>query len=72
MGSIWFWLETAITSLNSVNQLIFVAVNFGVLFEVRTEFLNKPIIYTNSGFKGPYYHVDKKTSTRWNYLQSNS
>jgi hypothetical protein len=30
----------AITSLNSVNQLIFVVVKFGVLFEVRTEFLN--------------------------------
>jgi hypothetical protein len=30
----------AITSLNSVNQLIFVMVKCGVLFEVRTEFLN--------------------------------
>jgi hypothetical protein len=30
----------AITSLNSVNQLIFVIVKSGVLFEVRTEFLN--------------------------------
>jgi hypothetical protein len=27
-------------SLNSVNQLIFVMVKYGVLFEVRTEFLN--------------------------------
>jgi hypothetical protein len=27
-------------NLNSVNQLIFVMVKFGVLFEVRTEFLN--------------------------------
>jgi len=27
-------------SLNSVNQLIFVMVKCGVLFEVRTEFLN--------------------------------
>jgi hypothetical protein len=27
-------------SLNSVNQLIFVMVRCGVLFEVRTEFLN--------------------------------
>jgi hypothetical protein len=40
----------AITSLNSVNQLIFVMVKCGVLFEVRTEFLN--IIYTSFGFKG--------------------
>jgi hypothetical protein len=30
----------AIISLNSVNQLIFVTVKCGVLFEVRTEFLN--------------------------------
>jgi hypothetical protein len=30
----------AITSLNSVNQLIFLMVKCGVLFEVRTGFLN--------------------------------
>jgi hypothetical protein len=30
----------AITSLNNVNQLIFVVVKYGVLFEVRTGFLN--------------------------------
>jgi hypothetical protein len=29
----------AITSLKSINQLIFVMVKYGVLFEVRTEFL---------------------------------
>jgi hypothetical protein len=33
-------MQTAITSLNSINQLIFVMVKCGVLFEVRTEFLN--------------------------------
>jgi hypothetical protein len=27
-------------SLNSINQLIFVMVKWGVLFEVRTEFFN--------------------------------
>jgi hypothetical protein len=32
--------NTAIISLNSVNQLIVVMVKCGVLFEVRTEFLN--------------------------------
>jgi hypothetical protein len=37
-----------IISLNSVNQLIFVMVKCGVLFKVRTEFLN--IIVTYSGF----------------------
>jgi hypothetical protein len=40
MGFLCFSLYTAITSLNSVNQLIFVMVISGVLFEVRTEFLN--------------------------------
>jgi hypothetical protein len=30
----------AITSLNSINQLIFVMVKCGILFKVRTEFLN--------------------------------
>jgi hypothetical protein len=37
-------------NLNNVNQLIFVMVKCGVLFEVRTEFLNN--IYTSFGFKG--------------------
>jgi hypothetical protein len=36
--------ETSVSSkslnLNSINQLIFVMVKCGVLFEVRTEFLN--------------------------------
>jgi hypothetical protein len=40
MGFAWFSLQTAVTFLNSINQLIFVMVTFGVLFEVRTEFLN--------------------------------
>jgi hypothetical protein len=40
----------AITYLNSVNQLIFVMAKCGVLFEVRTKFLN--VIYTSFGFKG--------------------
>jgi len=35
-----FSVKTAIISLNSVNQLIFVMVKCGVLFEVRTGFLN--------------------------------
>jgi hypothetical protein len=29
-----------VLNLNGVNQLIFVMVKYGVLFEVRTEFLN--------------------------------
>jgi hypothetical protein len=40
MGFVWFSLQTAIIYLNSVNQLIFVMVKYGVLFEVRTGFLN--------------------------------
>jgi hypothetical protein len=37
---LWFSDQTAIISLNNVNQLLFVMVKRGVLFEVRTEFLN--------------------------------
>jgi hypothetical protein len=40
IGFVWLSLQTAIIFLNSVNQLIFVMVKCGVLFEVRTEFLN--------------------------------
>jgi hypothetical protein len=36
--------------LNSINQLIFLMVKCGVLFEVRTESLNN--IYISFGFKG--------------------
>jgi len=39
MGSCYS-LQTAIISLKGINQLIFVMVKCGVLFEVRTEFLN--------------------------------
>jgi hypothetical protein len=41
MCFVWFALQTAIISLNSVNQLIFVIVKCGVFFAVRTE-LFKP------------------------------
>jgi hypothetical protein len=37
-------------NLNSVNRLIFVMVKYGVLFEVRTEFLNS--MYKSCGIKG--------------------
>jgi hypothetical protein len=47
---VWFSRKTAIISLNNVNQLIFVMAMCGVLFEVRTEFLNN--IKTRFGFKG--------------------
>jgi hypothetical protein len=40
VGLARFSLQTAIISLNSINQLIFVMVKCGVLFEVRTGFLN--------------------------------
>jgi hypothetical protein len=40
MGFLCFSALTAIISLNSINQLIFVMVKCGGLFEVRTEFLN--------------------------------
>jgi hypothetical protein len=40
MCFICFSEQTLITSLNSINQLILVMVDYSVLFEVRTEFLN--------------------------------
>jgi hypothetical protein len=40
MNLVRFSVLTAIISLNGINQLIFVMVKCGVLFEVRTEFLN--------------------------------
>jgi D-alanyl-lipoteichoic acid acyltransferase DltB (MBOAT superfamily) len=40
IGFEWFSLQTAIISLNSVNQLIFVMVKCDVLFEAWTKFLN--------------------------------
>jgi hypothetical protein len=43
-------MYTAIISLNSINQLIYLMAKCGVLFEVRTGFLNK--MKTNFGFKG--------------------
>jgi hypothetical protein len=49
MGLVWSSVQTAIVSLNSVNQLIFVMVKCDVLFEVQTEFLN--IIWTSFGSK---------------------
>jgi hypothetical protein len=39
-----------IVYLNSVTQFIFVMVKCGVLFEVRTEFVN--IVKTSLGFEG--------------------
>jgi hypothetical protein len=40
MDFLCFSLQTAIISLNKINQLIFVMVKCGVFFEVGTEFLN--------------------------------
>jgi cytochrome bd-type quinol oxidase subunit 1 len=50
MGFIWFSLSVGIIFLISINQMIFVMEKCGVLFEVRTEFLN--IINISFGFKG--------------------
>jgi hypothetical protein len=49
VGFVWFSLKTAIITLQSIKQLLFVMVKCGVLFHVRTEFL---ITHTNFGFKG--------------------
>jgi hypothetical protein len=40
VGFVSFLAEAGIISLNSVNKLIVAVVKCGVLFEVRTEFLN--------------------------------
>jgi hypothetical protein len=50
VGFVCFSELTAIISLNSVNQLIFVMVKSCVFFAVRTEFLNT--VQTNFIFKG--------------------
>jgi hypothetical protein len=39
-----------VPTVNSINQLIFVMVKCGVLFEVRTEYLS--VIYMSFSFKG--------------------
>jgi hypothetical protein len=51
-------VQTAIISLNRVNQLIFLMAKSGVLFEVRSEFLN--VIYASFGFKGLSIYTQKK------------
>jgi hypothetical protein len=40
MSFVWFSLQTAIVSLNTINQLIFVMMKCRVLFEVWAGFLN--------------------------------
>jgi hypothetical protein len=47
--------------LNGINKLVFVMVNFCVLFEVQTETLN--IIQTRFGFKG--LNVNSKVPARY-------
>jgi hypothetical protein len=47
---IFFSAQTRIISSNSINELISSIVNYGVLFEVRTKFLNNT--YTCSCLKG--------------------
>jgi hypothetical protein len=43
-------MEYTISSLNSINQLVFVKMKCGVFFEVWTGLLNS--IYKNFSFKG--------------------
>jgi hypothetical protein len=49
MSLVWYSAWKEIIFLNSINLLIPAMVKCGVLFEVRTEFLN--IIYKTFGFK---------------------
>jgi hypothetical protein len=40
MSLVRFSVQTVIISLNSINQLIYTMVKCGILYEVRSEFLN--------------------------------
>jgi hypothetical protein len=40
MGPVWVSVQTVIITLNNINELIFVMVKCGVIFEVRNELLN--------------------------------
>jgi hypothetical protein len=40
MGPVWVSVQTVIITLNNINELIFVMVKWGVIFEVRNELLN--------------------------------
>jgi hypothetical protein len=60
MGFLCFSLQTTISSLNSINQLIFIKLKRCVLFEVQIEFLN--IIKTSVGFK------ELRTYKQWFYF----
>jgi hypothetical protein len=70
MGFVPFSLLTVIISLNSVNQLIFVMVKCGVLFEVRTEFLYT--IYKSFGFKGLIHLHQKPRCGRYTHTRESS
>jgi hypothetical protein len=54
---LFLFLSLGFKGLNGINQLIFVVVKCGVLFEVRTGFLN--VICASFGFK--YKHRESCT-----------
>jgi hypothetical protein len=60
----------AIISLNNVNQLIVVMVKCGVLFEVRTDFLN--VKKTSFGFKGLMENNELLTHDNSNSVQGST
>jgi hypothetical protein len=56
----------AITSLNIINQLIFVMVKCGVVFEVRTGFLNINSPFICKGY--PYQKDERALSNKMLFL----
>jgi hypothetical protein len=64
-----FSLQTVIIYLHSFDQLVLVMMQCGVLFQIRTEFLN--VIYTSIGFKG-LINSDKFAFTDYFLILSDS
>jgi hypothetical protein len=61
MDFLRFPLSTTFTSINTINQLIFLMVKCGVLFQVRTEFLN--VIKMSIGFNANDIKISVRSST---------
>jgi hypothetical protein len=59
-------MQTAIVSVNSVNQLIFVMVKFCVFFAVRTEFGFKGLNSDNYGHETGWFSAIHGTAFRSN------
>jgi hypothetical protein len=70
MCFVWFSVSTAITSKNSVNQLVFVMVKCGAFFAVRTEFLNSSARSVTAGRFEKRFHFLVNLSFRKVYRRT--